>query len=54
MWVVWTARTQVDVWRPANLDHPAATLGMGGVLDGEDVVPGFACPVADVFADPLD
>jgi len=54
VWVVWPARTQVDVWRPANLDHPAATLGMGGALDGEDVVPGFAYPVADVFADPLD
>ena len=42
------------VWRSAKLDHPAATLGMGDTLDGEDVVAGFAYPVADVFADPLD
>jgi len=54
VWVVWPARAQVDVWRSANLDHPAATLGMGDALDGEDVVPGFAYPVADIFADPLD
>ncbi len=54
VWVVWPARAQIDVWRPANLDHPAVTLGMGDVLDGEDVVSGFAYPVADVFADPLD
>ncbi len=54
VWGVWPARAQVDVWRPANLDHPAATLSMGDVLDGEDVVPGFAYSVADIFADPLD
>ena len=54
VWVVWPAREQVDVWRPDKLDHPAVTLGMDDALDGEDVVPGFAYPVADIFADPLD
>ena len=29
---------------------PAATLGEAGALDGEDVLPGFAMPVADLFA----
>jgi len=54
VWVVWPARAQVDVWRPDNLDYPATTLDMGDALDGEDVVAGFAYPVADIFADPLD
>ncbi len=26
---------------------------VGGTLDGEDVLPGFAYPVASIFADPL-
>jgi hypothetical protein len=29
--------------------HPAATLGAGALLDGEDLVPGFSHPVADIF-----
>ncbi len=54
VWIVWPMRRRIDVWRPDTLDRPAATLGVGDLLDGEDVVPGFAYPVADVFADPLD
>ena len=53
VWVVWPARWQVDVWRPGARSGPAATLGMGDDLDGEDVVPGFSLSVAEVFADPL-
>jgi len=33
---------------------PVTSLNSSDTLDGEDVVPGFAYPVADVFADPLD
>jgi len=51
--VVWPDRQQVDVWHAANRQQPVATLGIGDFLDGEDVVPGFAYAVADVFADPL-
>lgn len=29
--------------------EPAAVLGVGATLDGDDVLPGFALPVADVF-----
>ena len=54
VWVVWPMREQVDVWRSDKLDHPAATLGPGDTLDGEDVISGFAYRVADVFTDPLD
>lgn len=48
VWVIWPGRRQVDVWRP-GADRPTATLGVGDQLDGLDVVPGFAFPVADLF-----
>lgn len=61
VWVVWPAQRQVDVWRSQSreslragrqpsTDNVAATLGEGDTLDGLDVVPGFALPVARVFA----
>lgn len=53
VWVVWPNRTTVDVWQPGRLSGPAVTLGLGDMLDGENVVPGFSFPVTDVFADPL-
>jgi Uma2 family endonuclease len=49
VWVVWPRRRQVDVWRAGDV-QPRATLGMTDYLDGMDVVPGFTCPVADLFA----
>jgi Uma2 family endonuclease len=53
VWIVWPARREVDVWRPGNLQRPVATLKATDNLDGEDVIPGFTCPVADALADPL-
>jgi Uma2 family endonuclease len=53
VWVIWPERRAIDVWHPSDIDQPAATLGADEALDGEDVVPGFVYPVADVFADPL-
>ncbi len=52
VWVVWPDRQEIDVWRSRHT-MPATTLGIGDMLSGEDVVPGFTLPVADVFADPL-
>lgn len=49
VWVVWPGQRQVDVWR-AGADEAVATLNETDVLDGLDVVPGFALPVARVFA----
>jgi Uma2 family endonuclease len=57
VWVVWPHARTVDVWRPADLQpryadmHPSSTLRAAGgdLLDGEDVVPGFTQPVADIF-----
>jgi len=53
VWIVWPDREQVDVWRSGRTVGPAAMLQVGDTLDGEDVLPGFAYPVASIFADPL-
>ncbi len=53
MWVLWPQAQHADIWRPATLDRPAATLNVGDSLDGEDVIPGFTYPVTDVFTNPL-
>jgi len=49
VWVIWPDTQTVDVWRP-GADTPVATLGANDQLDGLDVIPGFICPVADLFA----
>lgn len=54
IWIVWPQRHQIDVWQPGDSAKPSATLDLGDTLDGADVVPEFVCPVANVFADPLD
>jgi len=51
VWIVWPRWQQVDVWRPGD-EKPSTTLGVEGVLQGEDVVPGFSCPVAVLFRRP--
>ena len=53
VWVVWPQSGHVDVWRQHVPTGPSHVLAMGGSLDGEEIVPGFAYPVADLFADPL-
>lgn len=53
VWVVWPARSEIEVWRARTSHRPVLTRKIGAVLDGEDIVPDFACPVAEVFADPL-
>lgn len=37
----------ITVFRP---DGPLTKLGIGDILDGGDVLPGFSAPVADIFA----
>ncbi len=49
VWIVWPDQQQVDVWRPGS-DTPVTTLGTGETLDGKDVLPGFALPMAELFA----
>lgn len=50
VWIVWPDARQVDVWRPGDR-RPSSTLRADDSLDGEDVVPGFRHPIADIFAD---
>ena len=47
VWVIWPRWRQVDVWHPG--DDTPTTVVEGDMLDGEDVVPGFTYPVADLF-----
>ena len=49
VWVIWPDTQAVDVWRPASLAAPVATLSVNDALDGFDVVPGFTMPVAELF-----
>ena len=46
VWVVRPEERLVDVHRDG---HPAVTLDESAALDGLDVLPGFACPVREVF-----
>lgn len=49
VWVVWPQTQTVDVWRPGDT-RPAATLTTADVLNGEDIIPDFIHPIADIFA----
>lgn len=47
--LVWLISSQWKTALVRRLDGTAAEVGPAGTLSGEDVVPGFACPVADLF-----
>lgn len=47
VWIINPKQQTVTVHRP---DNSAKVLSSGDPLDGEDVVPGFQIPVADLFA----
>lgn len=47
VWLVYPNTQQIEVWTNENFN----TMGVNDTLDGGDVIPGFAMPVADVFAD---
>jgi Uma2 family endonuclease len=47
VWVIWPRYQRVDVWHPG--DETPTSLGIEGMLSGEDVVPGFTYPVARLF-----
>ena len=49
VWIIWPNRQEVDVWRPISPQAPIAILSLGDILDGLDVLPGFTCPLADLF-----
>lgn len=47
VWVVWPARRRIDEWR-RGATAPRA-MGPGETLDGQEILPGFHLPVADLF-----
>lgn len=62
VWVIWPARRQVDVWRPDHAsgdEHDSTqhavtpvvtTRHVHEVLDAQDILPGFAYPIAHLIA----
>ena len=48
MWYVDPERKEVDVY-PRGNPKRKKTVGVGGTLDGGDVLPGFTLPVAKIF-----
>lgn len=46
LWVVRSLRRTVTVYQPGQEPRE---LGMGDILDGGDVLPGFELQVADIF-----
>jgi Uma2 family endonuclease len=48
VWVVWPRHRTIDVWHSDDRE-PHQTLQPGDDLDGEDVLPGFHYPVANIF-----
>ncbi len=44
-WLIQPRQSRVFVFRP---DRPVDTLEMGDVLQGEDVLPGFALPLSEI------
>lgn len=50
VWLVYPNYRLVEVYRP---DSDVEILDKNQLLIGHDVLPGFALPVADVFADPF-
>jgi Uma2 family endonuclease len=50
VWIAWPDAEQVDVWRLSAPSTRFVTLGVGDLLDGLDVLPGFSYPLVDLFA----
>ncbi len=53
VWVIWPRSGHIDIWHQDTPTGPVSVLTVGGILDGEDVIPGFSYSVDDLFTDPL-
>jgi Uma2 family endonuclease len=51
VWLIYPAHRVIEVYQP---DADIEFLTMSDTLTGGDVLPGFAIPVAEIFADPLE
>lgn len=47
LWIVDPYRRMVTIFRPG---HDPVLVGEHGILEGDPVIPGFRCPVAELFA----
>ncbi len=47
LWIVDPYRRMVTIFRPG---HDPTLVGEHGILQGDPVIPGFRCPVAELFA----
>ena len=51
VWIVYPQYKTVDVCRPSqNGDMSIQEVGIDGVLDGGDVLPGFSLSIQDIFS----
>jgi Uma2 family endonuclease len=48
VWVIYPPRQQVCIYRPGR---PVDVLDADGVLDGEEVLPGFRLPLAEIWSE---
>lgn len=53
VWVVWLQSAHIDVWHPDSLTGPAMALVIGQSPEGEELIPGFSYPLAELFAPTL-
>ncbi len=49
--LIWVVNPDIRTVRPYLLVGPLPVLHVGDLLTGVDVLPGFECPVADLFED---
>jgi Uma2 family endonuclease len=50
VWLIYPNLQKVRVIRP---EGPPSEFGPDGILTGEEILPGFRCPVSDLFAGPV-
>jgi len=49
IWIVWPNSQTIELWQPTSPLKPTATLRTSDMLDGLSIIPGFRCPVQDIF-----
>ncbi|MBC8098503.1 MAG: Uma2 family endonuclease, partial [Armatimonadetes bacterium] len=48
VWLVYPAKQQVEIWTDSD---PVRAVGIGGMVDCGEVLPGFTLPVSEIFAE---